>query len=225
MFGIFKKTSWKIEGKSLDFFRQVFSQLPTDFKFLLDGLDKGLYRRFSVNHSLKGNFYSIGFDPSQSDNSMTKGKQFELENIIIKQDGQVFPLNITIYDGLWIGFEIEKSILDFNNFQVDLSSFNKSKSKFSADTKIEKLVSGLTCDQLDLTNLGEFDIDGNTYYQIKDLEDGNYIAIDRKGQVFGIIHDPYKIKMISKSVQQFVDDVNNGTFDFEKYLSGQNGYA
>lgn len=73
--------------------------------------------------------------------------------------------------------------------------------------------------------LGEFDIDGNTYYQIKDLEDGNYIAIDRKGQVFGIIHDPYKIKMISKSVQQFVDDVNNGTFDFEKYLSGQNGYA
>ncbi len=225
MFGLFKKSSWKIEGKALDFFRQVFLQLPADFKFLGDGLDKGLYRRFSVNHAMKGNFYSIGFDPSQSDKSITRGKQFELENIIIKQDGQVFPLSITIYDGLWIGFEIEKSILDFKNFQVDLSSFNKSKSKFSADTKIKKLVSGLTCDQLDLTNLGEFDIDGKTYYQIKDLEDGNFIAIDRKGQVFGLIHDPYKIEIINKSVRQFAEDVNNGTFDFAKYLSGQNGYA
>lgn len=223
MFGLFKKTSWKIDGKALDFFRQVFTQLPADFQFLSDGLERGLYRRFSVNHAMKGHFYSIGFDPSQSDKSMTKGKQFELENIIIKQDGQAYPLNITIHNGLWIGFEIEKNILGFNNFQIDLSSFKKSKSKFAADTKIEKLVSGLICEKLDLTDLSEFDIDGKTYYQIKDLEDGNYIAIDKKGQVFGLIHDPYKTELINKSVKQFVDDVNNGQFDFDKYLNGQNG--
>ncbi|WP_153800815.1 hypothetical protein [Foetidibacter luteolus] len=225
MFGLFKKTNWKIEGKPLIFFRQVFSQLPADFKFLADGLDKGLYRRFSVNHAMKGHFYSIGFDPSQSDKSMTKGKQFELENIIIKQDGQAFRLNITIYDGLWIGFEIEKDILEFHNYQVDLSSFKKSKSKFAADSKIENLVSGLICEHLDLTNLSEFDVDGKTYYQIKDLEDGNYIAIDNKGKVFGLIHDPYKIELINKSVKQFVDDINNRKFDFDKYLNGTNGYA
>lgn len=223
MFGLFKKTTWKIEGKSLDFFRQVFSQLPSDFQFLVDGLDKSLYRRFSVSHAMKGNFYSIGFDPSQSDKSMIKGKQFELENIIIKQDRQEYPLNITIYEGLWIGFEIERNILDFDNFQIDLSSFKKSKSKFALDTKIEKLISGLTCEQLDLTNLGEFDIDGKTYYQIKDLEDGNYIAIDNKGQVFGLIHAPYKIEIINKSVKQFVADVNSGQFDFDKHLNGENG--
>ncbi|WP_413998193.1 hypothetical protein ACMDB5_10410 [Flavobacterium sp. W1B] len=225
MFGLFKKTSWKIDGKALDFFRQVFSQLPAEFKFLVDGLDKGLYRRFSVNHAMKGNFYSIGFAPSQSDKSMTKGKHFELENIVIKQGGQAYPLNITIHEGLWIGFEFEKNIMDFDNFQVDMSSFKKSKSKFSADTQIEKLVSGLTCDQLDLTNLGEFDFDGKTFYQIKDLEDGNYIAINNKGQVFGLIHDPYKIEPINKSVRQFVDDVNGGLFDFNKYINGENGNA
>jgi hypothetical protein len=225
MFGLFKKTSWKIEGKALDFFRKVFAQLPADFQFLLDGLDKGLYRRFSVNHAMKGHFYSIGFDPTQSDKSMTKGMHFELENIVIKQDGQSYLLNITIHEGLWIGFEIEKNILDFNNFQIDLASFKISKSKFAADSKIEKLVSGLTCEQLDLTDLGEFDIDCKTYYQIKDLEDGNYIAIDSKGQVFGLIHDPYKIELINKSVRQFVDDVNSGRFDFGKYLNGDNGNA
>lgn len=225
MFGLFKKTSWKIDGKAFDFFRQVFMQLPSDFQFLLDGLDKGLYRRFSINHAMKGHFYSIGFDPKQSDKSMTKGKQFELENIIIKLDGQAYQLNITIHDGLWIGFEIEKNILDFNNFQIDLSSFKKSKSKFAADTKIKKFVNGLTCNKLDLTELGEFDIDGKTYYQIKDLEDGNYIAIDNNGKVFGLMHDPYKIELINKSVRQFVDDVNDGLFDFNKYLNGNNSNA
>ena len=225
MFGLFKKTSWKIDEKAFDFFRQVFTQLPTDFQFLTEGLDKGLYRRFSVNHAMKEHFYSIGFDPSQSDNSMTKGKHFELENIIIKQDGQVFPLNITIHEGLWIGFEIGKNVLTFNNFQVDLSSFKKSKSKFATDTKIEKLLSGLTCEQLDLTNLGAFDIEGKTYYQIKDLEDCNYIAVDNKGEVFALIHDPYEIQLVNKSVRQFVDDVNGGLFDFDKYLNGKNGNA
>ncbi len=223
MLGLFKKTSWKIDGKAFDFFRQVFMQLPSDFQFLLDGLDKGLYRKFSVNHAKKGHFYSIGFDPSQSAKSMTKGKQFELENIFIKQNGQTYPLNITIHEGLWIGFEIEKNILDFKNFQIDLSSFKKSKSKFAVDKKIEKLIIGLTCEQLDLTNLEEFDVNGKTYYPIKDLEDGNYIAIDSKGQVFGLIHDPNKIELINKSVKKFVDDVNGGRFDFDKYLNGEDG--
>lgn len=218
MFGLFKKTSWKIEGKALKFFHQVFSKLPADFQFLSIGLDKGLYKRFSVNHAAKGNFYTISFDPLQSDKSMTKGKQFELENIIIIQDEQEYQLNITIHEGLLIGFEIERNILEFNNFQIDLSSLKKSKSKFAANTKIEKLVSGLTCELLDLTNLGEFDFNGKTYYQIKDLEDGNYIAIDNKGQVFGLVHDPYKIELLNKSVRQFVNDVNNRLFDFDNYL-------
>ena len=219
MFGLFKKTRWKIEGKALEFFRQIFTQLPVEFQFLLDGLNKGLYKKFCVNHSMKGSFYSVGFDPSQSDKSMIKGKQFELKNIIIKHDGQAYHLNITIDDGLWVGFEIQKSILDFNNFLVDLSVLKKSKCKFAAETKIEKLVNGLTCEQLDLTDLGEFEIDGNLYYQIKDLGNGNYITIDNKGRVFGLIHDPYKVELINKSIIQFVDDVNNGVFNFDEYIN------
>ena len=225
MFGLFKKTSWKIEGKVFNFFDVLFRQLPTEFQFLTDGLNKGLYRKFIVNSAMKGHYYSIIFDPSQSDASMTKGKQFEMKNILVVQEENRFPLNITIYDGLWIGFEIEKNISEFQNFQFDLTMFRKDKSKFSTNNKIEKLVRGLSSENLDLTDLSEFEIDGHLFYQIKDLEDGNYIAIDNKGQVFGLIHDPYKIELINKSVKQFVEDVNNGQFSFDKYLDGQNGYA
>jgi hypothetical protein len=220
MFGLFKKTSWKIDGKAFDFFDKLFKQLPTEFQFLSDGLHNGLYKRFSVNHAIKGHHYSIGFDSSQSDKSIIKGKQFELQSILVVKDSNEFPLNITVYEGLWVGFEIEKNIIDFSHFQFDLTKLHKDTSKFAKDSEIEKLVSGLSSTSLDLDNLSEFEVDGKFYYQIKDLEDGNYIAINNIGQVFGLTHDPYKVKLINKSVQQFVEEVNSGRFDFAKYLNG-----
>ncbi|MBL7710582.1 MAG: hypothetical protein JNJ86_16045 [Chitinophagaceae bacterium] len=221
MFGLFKKTSWKIDGKVFDFFDKLFKQLPSEFHFLSDGLNKGLYRRYSVNFAMKGHHYTIAFDPSQSDKSMTKGKQFELQNILVIQDANEFNLNITVYEGIWVGFEIKKNIIEFKNFRFDLTKLHKDKNKFAKDSKIEKLVSGFSSNNLDLNDLSEFEVDGQLYYQIKDLEDGNYIAIDNKGQVFGLIRDPYKIELINKSIKQFVDDVNCGQFDFDKYLNGQ----
>jgi len=154
---------------------------------------------------------------------MVKGKHFALKNIIVIQTGNSIPLNLTVYEGLWVGFEIERNILDFTDFKFDLSKMEKSSSQFAKDNKIEKLVAGLSSPNLDLNNLSEFEIDGKCYYQIKDLENGNYIAMDNKGQVFGLIHDPYKIDLINKSIGLFVEDVNNGQFDFEKYIIGQNG--
>jgi hypothetical protein len=223
MFGLFKKTSWKIDGNVFDFFDKLFKQLPSEFHFLSDGLNKGLYKRYSVNFAIKGHHYTIGFDPSQSDKSMTKGKQFELQNISVIQDANEFNLNITVYEGLWVGFEIEKNIIDFQNYQFDLTRLHKDKSIFARDNKIEKLVRGLISNHLELTDLSEFEVNGKLYYQIKDLENGNYIAIDSRGHVFGLIHDPYKIELINKSIKQFVDDINSGQFDLDKYLSGQNG--
>lgn len=220
MFSLFKKTSWEIKGKALEFFRLVFRQLPDEFRFLEAGLEKGLYKRYAVNHVLKGNHYSISFDPSQSDKSMIKGLHFDLENIIIRHDGQDFPLNITVFEGLWIGFEFQKNIADFNNFQIHVSYFKKRAGKSVTNKKIENLISRLHSEQLDLNNLSPIKIDNKTYYQIKDLEDGNYLAVDEKGHVFGLIHDPFKVELIHKSVAQFVENVNNGKFNFEKYLNG-----
>jgi hypothetical protein len=132
---------------------------------------------------------------------------------------------LTVYEGLWVGFTFEKNISELTDFQIDISTLRKNKDKFEKDKKLEKLVHGLKSDLLDLNNLGEFELENKLYYQIKDLEDGNYLAIDRDGQVFGLIHDPYKIELLNKSLRQFVSDVNSGKFDFEKYINNKNGYA
>lgn len=215
MFGLFKKTSWTIDKERKQFFQALFSQLPPEFQFLQEGLKKGLYRRYSFN---KGNNYFIGFDPDQSDKSMLKGKNFEIRSIQVLADNQQHQLDLTIYDGLWTGFDISKNINEFKSYRFDISKMQKAKSKFVAEGKIEKLVKGLHSVALELDNLSEFEIEGKTYYQIKDLQDGNYIAIDSKGKVFGLKHDLFKIDLLNNSIEDFVKSVNDGTFKFEDYL-------
>ena len=117
-----------------------------------------------------------------------------------------------------VGFDTSKNIKDFRDYKFDVSSVTEGKSKFAAEDKIEQLVKGLQSEKLDLDDLSELEVEGESYYQIKNLEDGNYIAIDSKGQVFGLTHDPFKVKLLNKSVKDFVGNVNSGAFKFEEFL-------
>lgn len=215
MLGLFKKTSWAIDKKIKEFFQELFSQLPYEFHFLQEHLQKGLYRRYSIN---KANNYFITFDPEQSDQSMVKGKNFEIRNIRVLADGHPYQLDLTIYQGLWVGFDIPHNIKDFKNYRFDTTQVVKATSKFAADDKIKRLVQGLHSDQLDLDDLSEIEVGDKSYYQIKDLGNGDYIALDSKGKVYGLRHDPFTIKLLNKSARAFVESVNSGVIKLEEFL-------
>lgn len=191
MFELFKKRSWKINGKAFDFFDRLFKQLPIEFQFLSDGLHRGLYRSFSVNFSNGAHHYTISFNPNQSDESIIKGKQFELQNIWVIQGENKFLLNITFYEGLWVGFEIEKNIIDFKEFYFDLTNLHKRKSKSEKDNEVgialkwireaqkkntfEFSLSGLKLTEIPsdiskLIQLTEVDLSHNQLTEIKNLE-------------------------------------------------------
>lgn len=218
MFGLFKKTSWKLEGKSLSFFHSLFSQLPNKYAFLLQGLERGLYRKYSVNYSMQGSHYYLVFDPSQSDRSMTKGLQFELKNIQVKERNQLHSLNLIVSDGLWCGFEFDKDIIKLESYSFDVSLLQE---VLFGNKKLTSVVGDLKSESLDLTDLSEIEVNGKHYYQIKDLQDGNYICIDSSGKVFGLIHDPYEIELINNNLKEFVEKVNTGQFNFDNYLESK----
>jgi hypothetical protein len=212
MCGLFKKTSWTIDKETKQFFLRLFSQLPSEFHFLHEHLQQGLYRKYCHN---KDNNYFISFDPEQSDRSMVKGKNFEIKNIYVIADEQQNRLDLTIYKGLLIGFDTSKNIKNYKEYRFDTSGVTKTKSKYLPEDKIERLVTGLHSEKLDLDDLSELEFHGKSYYQIKDLEDGDFLVLDSKGQVFMLSHDPFEIRLLNKSVKTFVDDVNNGNFKFK----------
>lgn len=219
----FNKTNWKIEKESFDLFENVFAALPEDFRFLLEHLHRGVYRRYMEDSSPGKNLFGISFDPAQSDRSMVKGKDFRLENIRIVTDDHTYDMHLSIYSGLWIAFELEPRIKDLRNYRVDVSHLKYVANSKRGGKAIQKLLKNLHSEQLDLSDLAQIELDGTIYYQIRDLQDGNYLAMDGQGRVFGLMHDPFKIELISGSIRQFVKEINSGEFSAERYLETGNG--
>lgn len=57
--------------------------------------------------------------------------------------------------------------------------------------------------KIDIGDINELQIEGNTYYTIKNLNDGDYIAINNTGEVFIITHTPFEVKKLYSSIRFF----------------------
>ena len=210
MLSLFRKTRWRFEGPQKDFFDTLFAQLPTEYAFLKDGSDRGLYRGFMVNHSLPESYTVLcSLDPK--DPAIRRGVSFRLTGLIVQEGTERLPLNLSIHDGLWIGFRIALRPEKFVGRVVDMSGLEREGTDGpKVPLSLSKLLDGLQCEGLDLVSLGEVDLNDKCYYSICDLDNGDLLAIDVKGQVFRLTHDPFKVAMIHKSIREFVADVNAG---------------
>jgi hypothetical protein len=66
-----------------------------------------------------------------------------------------------------------------------------------------------------------FDIDfsNRTYYAFYDLEDGNYLATDKKLNVYSLVHDARPMaKKLKCSLADMLVDIEAKTFDKDKHL-------
>ncbi|WP_298518863.1 hypothetical protein [uncultured Kordia sp.] len=79
---------------------------------------------------------------------------------------------------------------------------------------VEKILKPLTPEQRNLLELAdsfEIELDDQLFYTILDMEDGNYVAVNKKGNVFRLIHDH----------EEPVKLVANSPIDFFKIYDGQ----
>jgi hypothetical protein len=71
---------------------------------------------------------------------------------------------------------------------------------------ILKNISQDQLNQLEIEDAIEIECNENFYYTILDMEDGNYIAVDKSGKVYRLIHDHIeKVKKISNNIDDFFD--------------------
>ena len=72
---------------------------------------------------------------------------------------------------------------------------------------------------IDIDNTFEVEVDDEMYYTIVDMEDGNYLAVDKSGNVFRLIHD-YKqpIRKIFDDVLMLIENYKGNKIELEKYF-------
>jgi hypothetical protein len=134
-----------------------------------------------------------------------------------------FLINDNYLAGLKIDnstYEIEEfdlNRIESKNLQRTPVDFPPSEIDLFYETLDDNVKSRLNPDDI-------FDIDfGNrTYYAFYDLEDGNYLATDKKLNVYSLVHDAKPMaKKLKYSLSDILGDIEKKTFDKDKHLEGR----
>lgn len=171
-------------------------------------------------------FITVGF-PGTTLNDFKKRRQNYLlsgQRIFSRKLGNYTNVEFLINDNYIAGLKIENSNYELEEFDlniIDSSNIQKTSVDFPAseidlfyEQLDENLKSRLTSDDI-------FDIDFNnrTFYAFYDLEDGNYLAIDKKLNVYSLVHDAQPMaKKLKYTMAEILDDIETKKFDKEKHL-------
>jgi len=155
-----------------------------------------------------------------------RGENYKISGVKIfsKTTRQWENIEILIQDNLIQGLLITNSKYELKEFDLTkINTSNISKNEFffprgEIDLFYDKLPQNIKA-ILNQNSMSEIDFANRTYYSFYDLEDGNYLAVDKQQNVYSLVHDARplvkKMKVTFKSV---LDELANGTFNKERHL-------
>ena len=200
MFGLFKRS--KIETWEIVLLRSVLSKLPSEYSRLISQIDDGLLRSVIITH-IPGNV-SFGFTSDLLKKyEKPKERDFKLTDIKVydSKTSSYLPYEIMIGSGMICGYKLglgKKADADVGN--IDVSNVKK---RFFDNLDYEEIIGLLNEKEKRLLNPSDVylvSIESKEYFHIKDLEDGDFIGIDRNKIVYKITHDPCKVTKLYMSL-------------------------
>ena len=170
------------------------------------------------------------YDPDyQEKNRVRHRKNYKIHGVEIfdKRSNKPVSLSLTVYNNLIqhiylpfdkdISKEFDLTRIVANNPQIEVIELEN-----PAEKTLRNILNGLSDEQLQLIELEhtfEIDLDSKLYYTIFDMEDGNYIAIDKTGQVYRLIHNhDQPVKKIADSAETLLFTYSGDKNDFKKYM-------
>lgn len=155
-----------------------------------------------------------------------RGQNYMISGIEIysKKTKRLETIELLVNDNFLAGFKISNSDYLLDEFDLEkISTANIKKRTFDFppneidlfyDSLDDKIKTMLKSDDI-------FDIDYNnrTFYAFYDLENGNFLAVDKNQNVYSLIHDakPATTK-IKYSFEEILVDIKTGSFDKDKHV-------
>lgn len=178
----------------------------------------------------KGIYISLGYDPKDFEVINRNHKTcFNLTGISVfnTKDKRYQSIKLYYQSDSLTKIEVENpqyfhKIFDLN--KVQKSSIELEHLKFeNPDKKIaEEVLKSLTKEQLkllELDNTFEIEFDEKLFYTILDMEDGNYIAVDKSGKIYRLNHDhEERVKLVANKPTDFFKIYSGQKSELEKIL-------
>ncbi|MBL0737543.1 hypothetical protein JI750_11625 [Flavobacterium sp. GN10] len=155
-----------------------------------------------------------------------RGKNFKLSGLKIFSDknNSFENIELLIQDNLLIGLKITNSNYQLDEFKlssIDNQNFEILNFDFppnGIDLFYDNLDSNIK-ERLNYNELFDIDFNGRIFYAFYDLEDGNYLAVDKKQNVYSLIHDakPMASKM-KITFLEILEQIENKQFDINAHF-------
>ena len=143
---------------------------------------------------------------------------FILKGLKIKRtDGlEVVPFEVHVDGNLISSIKIagDRLYKAYDLETIDVSEMVQENIVFKNDEKKKLLaiIGHVPAEQLALLEVEDtlkIDLNGQKFFTILNMEDGNYIAVDKKARVFRLHHDSYEeVKSIAPSITDFLASYN-----------------
>lgn len=204
LFDLFKRT--KVAPWEIEFLKIVFSKKISDEnQKIYSQISRGLLKIVLIGAGDVPNYVGFGYNSSIYDEFYNpKGEYYKLSGIYVKDiyTNQFLSVSIYVAYGVIIGYSIDKEDrikrykFDINSICVD--SLHKVMIENDDYRRIILLLSENERKIINEHDIYTTELNDKNYYHIKDLDDGDFIAIDDNNHMYHITHDPFEIVLIER---------------------------
>ncbi len=224
MFGLFKKNS--VTDEDLNFLKLIVSLIPEKYSYLSQQINRNFLVSKEPNSLGDPGTYVFSSDEKLGEKYFIHSLPnfFIIKGIKVynKKLSEFEEIELHVHYGTLIGFKLLSKYKDLDLEKIDISDIKEKLFNDDVKEKLDKLLSNYSENELsflDIYDAFKMEVEGNEYYMVKNLGDGNYLSVNTQGVVFGMIHDPYEIELLFKDFDVFLHAVQSGTFDVQQYIS------
>lgn len=223
MFNLFGKKKL-INAQDYEFLRVVVEALPTKYSYLNSQVSEEFILDKKVNQLGDKGTYTLSLNAELENKYSNKSfpQFFIVKDVGVWNDvkGSYELIELHILEGMLAGFRVNAKYSELNFEKIDVSKIKEKHFKNEEKEFLKTLIGKVSKDiksQLDIESTFRIELEEGDFYVLKDLKDGNYLSMDEKGAVYGMIHDPYEVEKLFDTKESFFEALKSGEFSISEY--------
>lgn len=224
MFSFFKKKS-KLTQDDLNFLQKVVEVLPTKYQYLKPQVTEDFMLNKKPNEIGEKGDYCLVLDANLEKKFTNEDlpRFFILKGVEVwnKKLNEYETVELHIIQGVIFGFKLVAKSQDLDLSDIQIKNISEKHFENKDVNELKEILGDFSNEvknQIDIEDSFKIEIPEGIFFTIKNIGDGNYLAINKLREVYALIHDPYQISLIHKDLATFVKIMNDKDFDVSEYL-------
>ncbi len=213
-----------------ELFSAIIQNLPKEFNHLIELKNKTKFLGLSDWDIFPEYKFITQSYPEETLREFTKkGEDYSLSGIQIfsNKSSEWSDVEILVNQGHLSGLRISNSHYELKEFdltKIQMDAIIKLDFEFptsEVDLFYDSLEPSLK-DRIDSLNFFDIQLGNRTFYAFYDLEDGNYLAVDKKLKVYSLIHDAIPAsKLLKMTLSEILDQIESGDFNAGEHVGNR----